>query len=160
MEKPKYLSPEEVGTMFRASKWTVRRWIEAGRFPAVRIGRRLLIPAEVVQKLVEEQTQVKERSSKESTVADDSLTYRITREPPTRYDYFLKEDVTEKEVERVADILIRAVEFGGWPQTVELKEDAVQRAIRGEEPFPSFFWRFLCDGIGRMRFEMTAGEDE
>ena len=53
MDESKYLSPEEVGKMFRASKWTVRRWVEAGRLPAVRVGRRLLIPAEAVKQLAQ-----------------------------------------------------------------------------------------------------------
>jgi excisionase family DNA binding protein len=67
MKTPKYLSPEQVGKMFMASKWTVRRWIEAGRLPAVRVGRRWLIPAEAVEAI-----------GQTVRIADDE-TYEISR---------------------------------------------------------------------------------
>ena len=51
MDTPQYLTPEQVGERFLTTKWTVRRWIEAGRLPAVRLGRRWLIPVEAVEAL-------------------------------------------------------------------------------------------------------------
>lgn len=36
------------------SRWTLRRWIEQGRLRAVRLGKRVLVPASEVDRLVRE----------------------------------------------------------------------------------------------------------
>lgn len=51
METPKYITPEDVAKIFLATRWTVIRWIEAGKLPAARVGRRWLIPIEAVAAL-------------------------------------------------------------------------------------------------------------
>jgi excisionase family DNA binding protein len=146
----KYLSPEEVGGMFRASRWTVRRWVEAGRLPAIRIGRRLLIPAEAVDKLV--------RAQQTPNDVENAHYVRLalTRTPPPRYDYF-ERSFTETEVDRLVDIILDALRKGGFPEgTFEIKKEGIMRIIHGQETAPAAFWRFLCDGIERMR-QLAAG---
>src|SRR4249919_1790007 len=108
MDEIKYLSPEEVGKMFRASKWTVRRWVDAGRLPAVRLGRRLLIPAEAVEKLVEQQL------SPSDLQEPSYATYSIVRGPTPRYDYF-ENSFSAAELSKLSGIIITALRAGGWP---------------------------------------------
>src|SRR4051794_20257524 len=126
--------------MVRASKWTVRRWVDAGRLPAVRLGRRLLIPAEAVEKLVEQQlspSDVQELSH---------ITQSIVRGPAPRYDYF-ENSFTTAELSKLSGIIIAALRAGGWPyDTFELKKEAVKRIIVGEETAPPAIWRYLCAG--------------
>lgn len=43
-------TPKEVAEMLKVNERTVRRWIRAGRLPAVRFGRQLRISAEALQK--------------------------------------------------------------------------------------------------------------
>jgi excisionase family DNA binding protein len=144
MDEIKYLSPEEVGKMFRASKWTVRRWVDAGRLPAVRIGRRLLIPAEAVEKLVEQQL------SPSDLQEPAHVTYSFTRSPAPRYDFF-ENSFSTAEVNKLAGVIIGTLRAGGWPyDTFELKKEGVKRIILGDETAPPALWRYLCAGIERL----------
>jgi excisionase family DNA binding protein len=145
MDEINYLSPEEVGKMFRASKWTVRRWIDAGRLPAVRLGRRLLVPAEAVDKLVEQQL------SPTDLPESSYVTHSIVREPaPPRYDYFQNSFGTA-ELSKLSGVIITTLRAGGWPyDTFELKREGVKRIILGEETAPPAIWRYLCAGIERL----------
>jgi excisionase family DNA binding protein len=150
MDESKYLSPEEVGKMFRASKWTVRRWVEAGRLPAVRVGRRLLIPAEAVKQLVTKQLnpgELKELSY---------VTQKVVRGPWVRYDYF-ENAFDPAELSKLSSILIAALKAGGWPNdTFPLKEEGVKQIILGEKTGPPAIWRYLCDGIETLSARASA----
>ena len=52
-EAPRFYSVAEVARMFGLSTMTVYRAIAAGEFPAVRIGRRLVVPARVLEDMAE-----------------------------------------------------------------------------------------------------------
>ena len=144
MDEIKYLSPEEVGKMFRASKSTVRRWVEAGRLPAVRLGRRLLIPADAVDKLVEQQL------SPSDLQEPSYVTHSIVREPAPRYDYF-ENSFSTPELSKLSGVIITTLRTGGWPyDTFELKKEGVKRIILGDKTAPPAIWRYLCAGIERL----------
>jgi excisionase family DNA binding protein len=153
MDESKYLSPEEVGKMFRASKWTVRRWVEAGRLPAVRVGRRLLIPAEAVKQLVTKQLnpgELKELSY---------VTQKVVRGPWVRYDYF-ENALDQAELSKLSSILIAALKAGGWPYgTFPLKEEGVKQIILGEKTGPPAIWRYLCDGIETLSARASVAQN-
>lgn len=152
MNESNYLSPEEVGKMFRASKSTVRRWVEAGRLPAVRIGRRLLIPAEAVDKLVEQQL------SPSDLQEPPFVTHSIVRGPAPRYDYF-ENSFGTAELSKLSGIIIAALRAGGWPyDTFELKKEGVTQMIRGEQAAPPAIWRYLCAGIERLSAVVPAAQ--
>jgi len=130
--------------MFRASKWTVRRWVDAGRLPAVRLGRRVLIPADAVEKMVEQQLSpgdLQERSY---------LTQAIVRGPAVQYDYFTN-PLSTPELNKLASAVIATLRAGGWPyDTFELKKEGVKQIILGEKTAPPAIWRYLCAGIERL----------
>jgi excisionase family DNA binding protein len=152
MDEVKYLSPDEVGKMFRASKWTVRRWVDAGRLPAVRLGRRLLIPAEAVEKLVEQQlspSDLKEASH---------VTLSFVREPTVRHDYFVNSFGTA-ELSKLSGVIITTLRAGGWPyDTYELKKEGVKQIILGEKTAPPAIWRYLCSGIEALSAAAVAAK--
>jgi excisionase family DNA binding protein len=50
-----FLSPEEFGAAMGVQTETVLSWVKAGQVPAVRLGRRVLIPADALQRLVNRQ---------------------------------------------------------------------------------------------------------
>lgn len=149
-----YLSPEEVGKMFRASKWTVRRWVEAGRLPAVRLGRRLLIPGDAVQKLVEAQLSP-------SDVSETSFqTHRIVRDAAPNWGYF-ELPFDEAELDTVVDCLFRMLNKGGWPSdTFALKKSGLKKMVLGEERVPPAIWRYLRDGILQLKMGEAANDLE
>jgi len=140
MPETNYLSPEEVGKKLRASKWTVRRWVEDSKLPAVRVGRRWLIPADAVDRLVEQQL------GAGNGQANTEIPLVITRKLPPRYDYF-EAAFDEAELNRRAKIIIAMLRIGGWPDLFGLKTEGVKKILRGEEKAPPAFWRFLCDGL-------------
>jgi excisionase family DNA binding protein len=143
MDNSGFLSPEEVGKMFRASKWTVRRWVEAGKLPAVRVGRRLLIPADAVERM-------------KQLLSPADVTYRLVRGPAPRPDYFAF-PMSDVELSKLAGIIISALHSGGWPYDIyELKEEGVKRMLLGEEKVPPAIWRYLCVGIERLRADVSA----
>jgi len=108
----------------------------------VRIGRRLLIPADAVARLDQRQTPQDVKSGSYTTMG-------IVRTPAPRYDYFA-ESFTDTELDRVAETLIATVKTGGFPEgTFQIKTDGIRRIILGQETAPPFFWRYLCDGIER-----------
>ena len=153
MDESKYLSPEEVGKMFRASKWTVRRWVEAGRLPSVRVGRRLLIPAEAVEQLVEKR--VNPSSLKELSF----VTYSFDRGPWVRHDYF-ENAFSRAELSKLSGIIFAALKAGGWPYgALELKEEGVKQIILGEKTAPPAIWRYLCDGIETLSARAAAAQN-
>jgi|ERR1017187_940787 excisionase family DNA binding protein len=144
MNEFNYLSPEEVGKMFRASKSTVRRWVEAGRLPAVRIGRRLLIPTEAVEKLVEQQL------SPSDVPESAYVTHSIVRERPPLFDNF-ERSYSNAEVNKLADVIIATLRAGGWPSdTFEVKREGLKLVILGQKTAPPAIWRYLCAGIERL----------
>lgn len=144
MDEPIYLSPEEVGERFLTSKWTVRRWISAGKLPAVRVGRRWLIPADFVEALEREKTTPESRPA-------DSKTYRIVRTPAPRYDFFERPG-SESEYLRMANTVRYALNVGGWPRdSFSLKTSGIQAILSGREKAPIAFWRFLSAGIQALR---------
>lgn len=149
MDERKYLSPEEVGKMFRASKWTVRRWVDAGRLPALRLGRRLLIPAFAVEKLVEEQLSPRDLQDPHY-VTLEGFQGNIVRGPAPRPDY-IQNPFSPAELTKLADVVIKALMAGGWPYGIfELPNEGVQQIIIGKETAPPMIWRYLCRGIERL----------
>jgi excisionase family DNA binding protein len=50
-----FLTPEEFGTALGVRTGTVLSWVRAGQVPAVKLGRRVLIPADALQRLVDRQ---------------------------------------------------------------------------------------------------------
>jgi len=110
----------------------------------VRIGRRLLIPAEAVEKLVVQQL------SPSDLQEPASVTHSIARGPAPRYDYF-ENSFSTAEVTKLAGVIIAALRAGGWPyETFELKKEGVKRIILGDEKAPPAIWRYLCTGIERL----------
>jgi excisionase family DNA binding protein len=147
-----YLSPDEVGSRFKVSKWTVRRWIEAGRLPAARIGRRWLIPLEFIERLEAEHSRPDE--------ARDDTCYVLARGPAPRYGYF-ENPWTEPELDRLCGSLISAIRAGGWPyDTFRLKKEGIKMILRGKMAAPPGLWRYLVDGIERLRAAAHSGGKE
>lgn len=145
-----YLTPEEVGAKFKASKWTVRRWIEAGKLPAIRIGRRWLVPAAEVERLEAE------ASGPEEVPVGQYETIAFCRGPAPKYGYF-ENPWTEPELERLSKILISTLLWGNWPyDSWTLKEEGIKAVLRGEQIAPPGIWRYLIDGIERLRVAANA----
>lgn len=139
MQESEYLSPEEVGVRFKASKWTVRRWIEAGKVPATRVGRRWLVPKEAVERM------------QEMGIHPAKIRYVISRGPAPIYTSF-DLPLTETEVDRLATAVVSVLHAGGLPgDNPEVRKDAVRKIIRGQERVPPAFWRILADGILAIR---------
>jgi len=110
----------------------------------VRLGRRLLIPAEAVERLVAQQL------SPSDLQEPASVTYSIARGPAPRYDYF-ENSFSTAEVTKLASVIIAALRAGGWPyDTFELKKEGIKRIILGDEKAPPAIWRYLCAGIERL----------
>jgi hypothetical protein len=108
------------------------------------MGRRLLIPAEAVEKLVEQQLSP-------SDIQDSAhVTYSFARSPAPRHDYF-ENSFSTAEVNKLAGVIITALRAGGWPyDTFELKKEGVKRIILGDETAPPAVWRYLCAGFERL----------
>jgi excisionase family DNA binding protein len=149
-----YLTPEEIGAKFKASKWTVRRWIEAGKLPALRIGRRWLVPADAVEQLEAE------RLCPDEVPHGRYEMIAICRGPAPKYGYF-ENPWTEPELERLSQTLISTMHTGGWPyDTWTLKPEGIKAILRGQEVAPPGIWRYLIDGIERLRVAAHADGKE
>lgn len=136
-DEPEYLSPEEVGARLRASKWTVRRWIESGKVPAIRVGRRWLIPKDAVDRM---QADI------------DSITYVISRGPAPIYSIFEGVVIREIDPDQLTASVVEILHAGGIPlDNHESCRDAVHRIIGGQEKAPRAFWSILSRGIEAIR---------
>lgn len=136
-----YLSTEEVGERFRTSKWTVRRWIDAGKLPAIRIGHQWLIPVSAVEQIASE------RTSPAAVEEGQYATTRFMRGPAPRYDYFQK-PVDPAEADELVTTVIDVLRAASWPwDTFQIRPEGIRKMILGEEPVPPFIWRYLRDGI-------------
>jgi excisionase family DNA binding protein len=143
-EQQELLSLDEVAKRFRTTRWTIRRWIAAGKLPAVRIGRSWLVGKDVVERIAAE------------GISPADVKYKIVRGPAPRFDYF-ERSVSEQEADKLARILLRTLECGGWPaDTFLLKRNALRKIVLGQESAPAAIWRYLADGI--IRLEQTSDE--
>lgn len=59
--RPKYLTRQEVADIYKVSLTTVHDWINSGKLKAVKIGGRVLFPADEVTKAVQEKRILKRK---------------------------------------------------------------------------------------------------
>ncbi len=57
--KPLAVGVDEAGKLLGLSPWTIRQYVARGRIRAVRIGRRVLVPMEVLEKVMVEGVELK-----------------------------------------------------------------------------------------------------
>jgi hypothetical protein len=67
------------------------------------------------------------------------------------YGYFLN-PWTEPELERLSQTLISTLHAGGWPYDAwTVKPEGIKAILRGQQVAPPGIWRYLIDGIERLR---------
>ena len=120
----------EVGRLFRVSKWTIRRWVEAGRIPWVRLGRRLLIPAEAVEKLV------RGPSNPGRPPKSGTRNLRIARGPVPRPDFF-DTPLGPAEINRLTRTVLAASHWGVALRHVGVEEGRDQEDHFGRKDSPA-----------------------
>ncbi len=122
-EQNALLTTEEVCRELRISRWTLGRWIDSGKVAAKKIGRRVLIPKNEVERLL----------------ANSNAA--ITRGRPVSPDWFAQ--VSPEVVAEGAELLAVVLHKSG----AQVNAEGLRPVLRGEEPPTPVFWNSLIAGL-------------
>lgn len=131
-----FLSLDQAAERLGITRWTATRWIEEGKLPAIRIGRRWLIATSKIPELLQIEVMGKH-------AAVERRGFEISSDLPVNYAWLkpISDEELEQFVQKVAELL----SGGGAPVVAE----GLRPIILGDEPAAPVFWRYLLAGIRR-----------
>ena len=129
-----FLTVAETCDLARISRTTLWRWIETGLLPARKVGRRVLIPKEEVDRLL-------------------SAKHVFSRGRASNPAWF--ENVNPEAAEYGAELIAQVLRASG----LQVSPAGLQPILRGDELPTPIFWNALITGLGVLLRARTHGEE-